>query len=335
MPESALGRLSIAFQGDKPLREYGELATMVEQYPFDTISLYADLLFQPPFTPLLLMAQATRRVNVGVAAVNPFLFHPLTVAGDIALLDEASGGRAYLGVARGAWLDAIGLESRDGPRRMREFIEAVNHLLARDPTSYAGKHFRLAEGATLRWPPIRSRVPVMVGTWGPETVAATIHLMDDVKIGGCVNPAMVRRMREYLRQAATKAGVDDECVTITAGAVCVVAEDGALARAIVRRELALYLPVVLSLDTSEPIDEEELARVQAGVERGDLQGAADSISEATLRRFALAGTPEEVARHCGELFDAGVGRIEFGTPHGLSEVEGIRLLGERVLPALR
>jgi 5,10-methylenetetrahydromethanopterin reductase len=35
------------------------------------------------------------------------------------------------------------------------------------------------------------------------------------------------------------------------------------------------------------------------------------------------------------LFEAGATRIEFGTPHGLSEESGMRLLGEMVLPALR
>ncbi len=35
------------------------------------------------------------------------------------------------------------------------------------------------------------------------------------------------------------------------------------------------------------------------------------------------------------LFAAGATRVEFGTPHGLTEETGLRLLGEVVLPALR
>lgn len=329
-----LGRLSIAFQGDKPLGEYAPLASLVERYPFDTISLYNDLLFQPAFGPLMLIAQATRRVNLGVAAVNPFLCHPLTVAGEVAMLDELSGGRAYLGVARGAWLEAVGLAVRDAPRAICEFVEVVNHLLAGDPAPYSGRHFALVEGATLRWRPPRPRVPIVIGSWGPKTVAATIHLMDDVKLGGSVNPAMVRRMRHYLRTAAAARDMDDGAITITAGAVCVVDEDGASARALARHELALYLGVVLALDPTGPLDPDEATRVRAALARGDGPAATAAISDAGLRRFALAGTPEEVTRQVIDLFDAGAGRVEFGTPHGLSEAEGIRLLGERVLPAL-
>ena len=35
------------------------------------------------------------------------------------------------------------------------------------------------------------------------------------------------------------------------------------------------------------------------------------------------------------LLAAGAGRVEFGTPHGLTAAEGLRLLGEQVLPKIR
>jgi 5,10-methylenetetrahydromethanopterin reductase len=50
---------------------------------------------------------------------------------------------------------------------------------------------------------------------------------------------------------------------------------------------------------------------------------------------ALAGTPEQVAAQAAELIEAGADRVEFGTPHGISKAEGLRLLGERVLPQSR
>ena len=67
----------------------------------------------------------------------------------------------------------------------------------------------------------------------------------------------------------------------------------------------------------------------------DFDLAASYISDTLLRKLAFAGTPTEVAEQAIELYRAGATRIEFGTPHGLSEAEGLRLLGESVLPALR
>jgi alkanesulfonate monooxygenase SsuD/methylene tetrahydromethanopterin reductase-like flavin-dependent oxidoreductase (luciferase family) len=59
------------------------------------------------------------------------------------------------------------------------------------------------------------------------------------------------------------------------------------------------------------------------------------ISDDILRCVAFTGTPDEVAEQAAHLFDAGVQRVELGTPHGLIPAEGLRLLGEFVLPALR
>ena len=82
--------LSIAIQTDKPLAAYGPFAAEAERYGFDAVTAYNDLLYQPAWLPLLEMARATRRVRLGVAAVNPFTCHPLNIAGNIALVDEAA-----------------------------------------------------------------------------------------------------------------------------------------------------------------------------------------------------------------------------------------------------
>jgi 5,10-methylenetetrahydromethanopterin reductase len=67
----------------------------------------------------------------------------------------------------------------------------------------------------------------------------------------------------------------------------------------------------------------------------DYERVAGYISDDLLRRLAFAGTPAEVTEQAAVLFEAGANRIEFGAPHGLTPNEGIRLLGEQVLPALR
>jgi 5,10-methylenetetrahydromethanopterin reductase len=140
----------------------------------------------------------------------------------------------------------------------------------------------------------------MIGTWRPRMAALAGRVADEVKIGGCANPAMVRLMREWI-------GNDD--VGIVVGAVTVVDEDGDAARALARRALTMYLEVVGRLDPTV-------------------------TGEPSLEQFAFAGTPEEVAAHAEELYDAGVKRVEFGTPQGLSTEHGVDLLCERVLPLL-
>jgi 5,10-methylenetetrahydromethanopterin reductase len=93
--------------------------------------------------------------------------------------------------------------------------------------------------------------------------------------------------------------------------------------------------VMADLDPTLGVEPDRLARIRAAAAAYDFDTAAREIPDALLAKVALAGTPEEVAAQADALYAAGVHRVEFGTPHGLDEAEGIRLLGNDVLPVLR
>jgi 5,10-methylenetetrahydromethanopterin reductase len=318
--------VSIAFQTNKPLSAYGPLAATAERHGFDGVSVFNDMLYQPAWLPLLEIARATDRVRIGPAAVNPFTCHPLNIAANIALIDEASGGRAYLGFARGAWLDFAGIEPKRPVTALREAMACVRHLLRRSVEPLEGEVFSLAGGDALRWEAIRPDIPFLLGSWGTRMLRDGLPFVDEVKLGGTANPEVGPWFR---------ARTNDADVGLVVGAVTVVDEDGAEARDLARREVALYLPVVAELGPKLEIDPEVLRGVRDAAKDYDFERAERFISDDLLRRIAFAGTPDEVAEQALELFAAGVDRVEFGTPHGLNEEAGLRLLGERVLPALR
>jgi 5,10-methylenetetrahydromethanopterin reductase len=139
----------------------------------------------------------------------------------------------------------------------------------------------------------------MIGTWRPRAAAYAKTVADEVKIGGCANPDMVRLMRSWL---------GDDGPRIVVGAVTVVDEDGAAARARAAAQVQMYLDVVAPLDPTLDL--------RAG-------------RRPPLEKFVLAGTADEVARHATALYEAGVHRVEFGNPDGLD------LLLDRVVPRLR
>jgi len=315
--------LSIAFQTNKPLRDYGPLAQQAEAYGFDGVTVYNDMLYQPAWLPLLEMARHTHRVRLGPAAVNPFTCHPINIAGNIALLDEASNGRAYLGIARGAWLDFVGLNPPHPIAALREAIACVRHLLQQATDPLPGRYFPLAGGDSLRWTIQRPDVPVLLGTWGARTIAACADAVQEIKLGGSANPDVVG----WLRAAISRPEVG-----VVLGAVTVVAEDGRAARDLARREVALYLPVVAELDPTLSLDPELVAGLKTAVQTYDFPRAASYISDDLLARFAFAGTPGDIIAQAEAIFAAGADRIEFGTPHGLSAQAGLELLGKKVLP---
>jgi 5,10-methylenetetrahydromethanopterin reductase len=277
------------------------------------------------------MAPLLRHAQLGPAALNPYTVHPLEIAGQVALLDLATGGRAYLGLARGAWLDRIGVAQPRPVQTLRETILLVRHLLARRTEAFTGQVWQHAAGDMLQYVPLRTSVPVTVGTWGAMTARMAGEVADEVKIGGSANPAMISRLRPELSRGSTRAGRAPDAVGICLGAVTVVDTDRELARALARRRVALYLTVVAELDPQT--DPEWLERVRAATARRDLDAIAGDISDETLDRFTFAGSPRDLVRQVEDIAAAGATRIEFGAPLGANPAEAIRLLGEHVVAA--
>ena len=319
-----MGVLSIAFQTDKRPEEYVEFARLAERAGFDTVSVYHDLFFQPAIHALLLMAGATERVRLGPAALNPYTLHPIEIAGQIAALDAASGGRAYLGLVRGTWLEELGIDTARPLPRIREGVELIQRLLAGDRSGFAGQHFTLAPGAGLRYEPVRPQVPLLIGTWAPRLAAYAGTVADEVKVGGTANPDFVPLMRERIA---------NEGVGLVVGAVCVVDEDGQAARRRARAEAALYFGTVAQLDPTLDVAEDAAAEVERLARAGDVDAAGALIPDEVLDRVAFSGTPDQVVRQVEALFEAGAARVELGTPHGLTDREGLELLAARVVPA--
>ena len=319
-------QVSIAFQTDKTPDEYVELARLAERGGFDVVSVYHDLFFQPAFYPLLLMARATERVSLGPAALNPFTLHPVEIAGQTAALDAASGGRAYLGLVRGTWLDSLRLEQRRPLTALREAVEVVRRLLSGDDSGFAGERFSLEPGARLRYAPLRSEVPLLIGTWGKKTAAFAGEVADEVKVGGTANPDLVPAMRER---------IGNDRVRIVVGAVTVVDEDGSAARRRARTEAALYFPVVAALDPTLDVPDRLVEDVRRLVDAGAQEEAGRLIPDELLDKLAFAGTPAQVVRRAEALYASGASRVEFGTPHGLEPRRGVELLASRVAPHFR
>ena len=266
------------------------------------LSVFHDLLYQPAIGPLLLMARVTERVRLGPAALNPFTLQPYEIAGQIAMLDSVSGGRAYLGLAKGAWLDRLGLEEERPLSALREAVEIVRALLAGDTAGVDGERFTLAPGTALAYPRAREEVPLLIGTWGPETARWAGTVADEVKIGGSANPALLPIVGGW---------IDNPEVPLVVGCVTVVDEDAAWARARAAEVVEPYLDVV--------------ARHDPTLEPGDTP---------RLERFCIAGTPEDVAARVIELWGAGADRVELGTPQGRTPLSGVELICDRVLPLL-
>jgi 5,10-methylenetetrahydromethanopterin reductase len=321
-----VNELGLGLQTNKPVGAYAALAREAEAAGFDVVTTFNDLWFQPALPALLEIAAATGRVRIGPTCLNPFTVHPVEIAGQVAALDRASRGRAFLGLAAGAWLDSLEVDTSAPVAALRDAWEIVRRLLGGDGGGYAGSRFSLPRGARLRYEVERSEVPLLIGTWARGLTAFAGEHADELKLGGTANPELVAVARERL---------GNDRVGIVLGAVTVVDEDGARARARARAEVAMYIDVVGALDSTTELDPELLLRIAERVAVHDHAAAGALIPDDILLRFAFAGTPAEVASQAEAIFAAGALRVDFGTPHGIDERRGVELLCRDVLPRLR
>jgi len=328
--------ISIAFQTDKTAGEYIALAKLVDQYSFDVVSVYCDAPFHPSYGPLILMAPYITKARIGPAAVSPFRIHPIDIAANTALLAGLARGGVYVGLTRGAWLADHGIKEPSSPiSGIREAIKIIRNLLSGGSGGSNGKIFNIREHVRAPYPLPSEEIPVLVGTWGKKLARVAGEHADEVKIGGSSNPLMVNQLQPQISLGESIAGREPSSVKIVMGAVTVVDKDRDHARTIARRKTALYLPVVAPLDPTIQVDPGLLEKLQSFGNSGDYIQAGDLISDHLLDRFAFSGNPDDIIEQTCTLFDAGVNRVEFGTPHGIGSCHGIDLLGGVVVPEIK
>ncbi|OLT53884.1 monooxygenase [Corynebacterium sp. CNJ-954] len=120
-----------------------------------------------PMVALASLAAQTSIIRLGAGTIIAPFWNPIRAAGETALLDVISDGRAELGVARGAYqfeFDRMagGLSAKDGGTYLRELIPAVKKLWEGD-YAHDGAHWSF---------PVSTSVPKPMQQPGPKTWVA-------------------------------------------------------------------------------------------------------------------------------------------------------------------
>ncbi len=125
-------------------------------------------------------ATVTSRIRLGTFVSSPNFRHPVTLAKDVATLDDIAGGRFILGVGSGGTgFDAFvlgqpDLTARERHARFVEFVEQLDGLLRFEqdgPISFAGDWFTAKEARMVGMPAQPPRVPFVIAANGPKGLA--------------------------------------------------------------------------------------------------------------------------------------------------------------------
>ena len=115
----------------------------------------------------------TSRIEVGTAACVLSARHPVALAEETALLDQLSGGRFRLGVARGGpWLEleVLGTGLARYTRGFAESLDLTLRWLESDRVGATGEFFTFRAATVVPRPLTRPRPPVWVAATGVATV---------------------------------------------------------------------------------------------------------------------------------------------------------------------
>jgi F420-dependent oxidoreductase-like protein len=129
---------------------------------------------------LTALAQATKRLRVGVLVTGVPYRHPAVLANMAATLDIVSGGRLELGLGAGWNTDeanAYGIDLlsiRDRMDRFDEACDVIVSLLTNPTTTYAGKHYTLTDAYCEPKAVQRPHPPICIGGSGEKRTLRTV-----------------------------------------------------------------------------------------------------------------------------------------------------------------
>lgn len=288
------------------IAEARSVAEVAASYPYESFSVYGDLGDLPPYAVLHATADVLRDSRIGFIGPMgvPIGMQHTEVIGMHALaLEEQLPTQSYVGLVRGAFLEAVGKKPANLMSLENTIVSLRNKFQETD-----------------------RKIPVYVGGFGQRVLSLAGRLaVDGVKLGGSTNPTLAKQARQTI-------GNSD--VEVVLGAVSVIDPNRKAARAVARREVGKYLHTIGHLDVT--LDGDEKASLALFTKRfeGQDPDAGDIISDALLDKFALAGTPEDAISALQKMKGV-VDRFEFGTPHGLhGRAEAIRYIGDAIVNEL-
>jgi len=281
-----------------------------------------------------LIARETQRLTVGWGIISPFTRHPIQVAMDARVVQEAAGPERFIlgfGASKIFMREAHMPGSKVlGP--MRDAIEIVRGVLGGAAFDYEGETWSasvpaLSEEAHAP----RAVPPVYVAATGPKMQALAAELGD-----GCLTPSITTP--DFVRYTRRNVGdeIDVGCTVVAS----IHATDRDAGRDGAREIAGMYLANKVqnirgSADTLlelAGIEQEEIRPVAEAMERGGRLAAKAQVTDPLLDKCRpIAGTPADCIERIQEYRDAGCTHVMLEL-WGENRQEQIRLFGEEVLP---
>lgn len=341
----------------EPLEDIVRHARVMDRHSFDTMWLAEaypwwrkhsmEARSATALSPVL--ARETDRLAIGWGIISPYTRHPIQVAMDARVTQEAAGpDRFYLGLgASKIFMREIGVGERMADRPLtsiRETIQIVRSILAGDAVDFEGREF------TARVPPLssdaevmRHHVPLYMAGTGPRMQQTAGEMADGLLTASITTPDFVRYARDNVRVGAEAAGRSPDDIDIGCTLVASIDEDPVKGRDGAREIAAMYLANKVQnirgsadvLLQKAGLTFEEIQPVAEAMEKGGRLAAKEAVTDPVLEKCKpIAGTPDECIARIQEYREAGCTHIMLEL-WGEDRERQLELFGEAVLPHVK
>lgn len=305
-------KLSMSFNWQGPM-DYDDACVrvrMAEAAGVDTVWV-AEAWGRDCFSILAILARETSRIQLGTGIVNTYSRTPAALAQHFATLDEISAGRMIIGLGTSGhrviehW---HGVPFQPSLTRLREYVDIIRMILAGEPLNYAGKLFNLQRGFRLRFPPVRSRIPIFIASLTPKSVAQTARIADGWMPVMIPLEHVATEVKTFRRQVQD-AGRDPYSVAVRSPGSVVVTKDVAKARQESKAHVGFYITNMGDYYREQLIrmgHEEAVTIVRKAWEEGGHPAGIAAVPDQLVDSLFFAGPVEACVERLVAQEEAGI-----------------------------
>lgn len=261
----------------------------------------------PDFATLLgAVAGAGLDLDLGVAVIPVQTRSPWLIAATAATLAQMTGGRFSLGLGTSSELIAGQWSGAPFDRpltHLREVVETVRSILSGARVDVDGEYVR-THGYKLFGP--TPPVPIVVGALNAASLRQAGRIGDGVALNQSA-PEHLPMILGEVRKGAEEAGKDFAAMPVVSRIFCMVTDQPAVGREMVRHIFAPYAATSVYNRFFRWLGfTEEMVAVAEAFERKDRAAAAAALSDRFVDTIYVIGDADEVAGRVKDYLDNGV-----------------------------
>lgn len=286
-------------------------ARTAEQLGFASV-VYADTQCLTPevWSQLMLVAQATERIEIGTGVTNPVSRDPAVTASAALGLQVASGGRVVLGIGRGdSSMAKIGRRPAS-PADFDLYLARLRAYLDGEEVDREGHPSRIEwlDGCEV------PHVPIEVAATGPKVIDIAARRADRICFAVGADVERLDACIARARRSAEAAGRDPDALRYGAYINCVINDDREVAREAIRGGVSVFAHFSgfhgMDIESLPEGTRAAARHLRTGYDMADHAVGAGAHAQALdadfIHRFGIAGPQDEAVARFEAIRETGL-----------------------------